>query len=224
LEIQKRESDLAAASFGRGFFILDDYSPLRELTPKVLQSEGTLFAPGRKARLFDELGYYRAEGDNIASPNPPFGAMLSYYLSSDVTSETELVLPGADVTSKTKVVLQVADANGRIVRQLDAPSKSGLHRVAWDLRETAPNQNAQAGRGANAGGAPFSELLPGVAGQEAQAGGRGPAGRGGGRGGRGSMVKPGTYTVTLGKVDGGVLVPIGQPQKVEVVPLESSNR
>jgi hypothetical protein len=38
------------------------------------------------------------------------------------------------------------------------------------------------------------------------------------------MVKAGTYTVTLGKVDGGVLVPIGQPQKVEVVPLEASNR
>jgi hypothetical protein len=74
------------------------------------------------------------------------------------------------------------------------------------------------------GGAPFAELLPGVASQEAQAAGRAPAGRGGGRGGRAGLVKPGTYTVTLGKILGGVLIPIGKPQKVEVVPLEASNR
>ena len=58
--------------------------------------------------------------------------------------------------------------------------------------------------------------------------GRGGAGGGGGFGGRGGrggpMVKPGTYTVTLGKLAAGILAPIGQPQKVEVVPLEASNR
>ena len=181
LEIQKRESDLAAASFGRGFFILDDYSALRQITPQVLLSEGALFAPGRPARVYDEIGYYRAQGDNLGSPNPPFGAMLSYYLRDDV--------PGA--------VLQIADSSGKMVRQLDASSKSGLHRIAWDLRQTAPPTNP--------GGA--------VAGDQ-EAAGRG------GRGGRGgAKVKPGTYTVTLGKLVGGTLAPIGQPQKVEVVPL-----
>ena len=76
LEIQKRESDLAVASFGRGFFILDDYSPLRQLTPQVLQSEGVLFAPGRKARLYSELGYYRAQGDSAL-----FGRSVQPHLS-----------------------------------------------------------------------------------------------------------------------------------------------
>ena len=216
LEIQKRESDLAAASFGRGFFILDDYSALRQLTPRVLTSEGALFAPGRKARVFDELGYYRAQGDNIGSPNPPFGAMLS-----------------ADAP---RVVLQIADATGKMVRQLDASSKSGLHRIAWDLRETAP-QNAPGGRGGNAAppanpaGAGAGDQEPPAGGAAAAAGGRGGrggAGGGGGFGGRGGrggpMVKPGTYTVTLGKLAAGILEPIGQPQKVEVVPLEASNR
>jgi len=204
LEIQKRESDLAAASFGRGFFILDDYSPLRQLTPQVLQSEGTLLAPGRKARVYDEIGYYRAEGDNIASANPPFGAFLSFYLRDDLSAE------GADAPH---VVLQIADANGRMVRQLDVPSKAGLHRTAWDLRES-PVQNVP---GTTAGVA-----LSSAPGGDAPPPARG--GRGGGRGGRGAMVKPGTYTVTLGKLNAGILQPIGQLQKVEVVPLESSNR
>ena len=215
LAIQKRESDLVAASFGRGFFILDDYSALRQLTPEVLESEGALFAPGRKARLFDVLGYYRAGGDNMGSPNPDFGAILSYYLRTDV--------PTGSNADGPRVVLQIEDDNGRLVRELDVSPRAGLHRTAWDLRESAPQtpQTAPVGRAANA--APFSELLPGVAGQESPAPGRGGPGRGG-RGGRGAMVKPGTYTVTLGRLESGVLMPIGDPQKVEVVPLEASNR
>ena len=184
LEIQKRESDLAAASFGRGFFVLDDYSALRQMTPEALSAEGTLFAPGRKARVYEEIGYYRSQGDNLASPNPPFGAILSYYLRQDLRGAAET----------PRVVLQIADASGKMVRQIDASAQAGLHRTNWDLRETPP-------AGAQGGG------------------------RAGGRGGRGGpLVQPGTYTVTLGRLSGGTLTPIGQPQKVEVVPLEASNR
>jgi photosystem II stability/assembly factor-like uncharacterized protein len=216
LAIQKRESDLVAASFGRGFFILDDYSALRQLTPEVLHSDGALFAPGRKARLFDELGYYRATGDNMGSPNPPFGAILSYYLHDDA--------PGVGNADAPRVVLQIEDDNGKLVRQLDAPSTAGLHRAVWDLRESPPQDPPAGPTGAPANAAPFSQLLAGVAGQEAPAPARAGAGRGG-RGGRGGvLVKPGTYTVTLGRLAAGVLMPIGDPQKVEVVPLEASNR
>jgi len=227
LEIQKRESDLAAASFGHGFYILDDYAALRQMTPQVMMSEGALFAPGRKARIFDELRYIEAKGDNIGSPNPPFGAMLSYYLRDDV--------PTAGGADAPRVVLQIADASGKMVRQLDGSSKAGLHRLSWDLREAPP-----AGQGAGRGGNPAATAnVAGAGDQEppaggdpaaaaAAAGGRGGrgAGGGGGRGGRGggTMVKPGTYTVTLGKLAGGTLIPIGQPQKVEVIPLEASNR
>ena len=114
-----------------------------------------------------------------------------------------------------------------MVRELEGSSTFGLHRIAWDLRES-PLPDAPARRAANptppTSTAPFSQLLPGVAGQESEAVGREPAGRGGGRGGRGAMVKPGTYTVTLGKLTSGVFIPMGPPQKVEVVPLEASNR
>lgn len=174
LEIQKRESDLAMASFGRGFFVLDDYAPLRRMDDETLASEAVLFAPGRKARIVEENTLYRAQGDNFAAPNPPVGALLTYYLRENQRD--------------TKIVLTVTDASGKQVRQLDAVGQPGLHRTPWDLRETAP--------------AP-------------------PAGGRGGRGGfgipRGALVKPGTYTVTLGRLVNGVLTPLGKPQAVEVI-------
>jgi hypothetical protein len=141
LEIQKRETDLVAASFGRGFFVLDDYSALRQLTSATLAQPGALFAVGRKARVYDEIGYYRAQGDNASSPNPPMGALLTYYLRDDAAG-------GA------KYVLTVADSAGKQIRQLDADSRAGVHRTPWDLRETPPPAPAApaGGRGGRGGG------------------------------------------------------------------------
>jgi len=202
LEIQKRENDLVAASFGRGFFVLDDYSPLRALTQQALAQEGTLFAVGRKTRAYEELGLYRAQGDNTASPNPPFGALLTYYLREDA--------PGG-----SKIVLTIADVAGKEMRQLDASGKAGLHRTSWDLREPPPAPQAGRGRGAAA--------EPGDENADAVPAGGGRGGRGGGRGGfgrGGPMVKPGPYTVALGRSVNGQVTVLGQPQIVEVVPLE----
>ena len=92
-----------------------------------------------------------------------------------------------------------------MVRQIDGTPKAGLHRTSWDLRETAPAPPPQEqGRGARGSGEDP------------------PAGRGGRAGMRrqGPLVKPGTYTVTLGKIVNGAVSPLGQPQKVEVTPLE----
>ncbi|WP_299297138.1 glycosyl hydrolase [uncultured Erythrobacter sp.] len=158
--IQRREDDLVAASFGRGFFVVDDISPLRTLNEASLDQEAMLF-PGRKAwwyieqhpLAFDEggsqgHGYYRA-------PNPPFGANFTYYLAEDVKSlkdirqerEKPLVKDGADTpfpgfdamtaelqeTAPT-VWLTVRDADGNLVRRIKGPAKKGFHRVNWDLR------------------------------------------------------------------------------------------
>jgi len=230
LEIQRRESDLAAASFGRGFFVLDDFAALRQITPETLASEGALFAVGRKARAYNEIGYLRAQGDNMASPNPPMGALLTYYLRD--------ALAGAAAGPEgPKMVLTVTDADGKLVRQLDASNQAGLHRTPWDLRETPPagpggrGGGGRGGRG-GAGGAAAQPPpdAPGEGGAEAEAGGgaaRGGGGGFGGRGGRGGsgpLVKPGTYKVTLGKLANGTVTPVGQPQTIEVVPLEASNR
>jgi photosystem II stability/assembly factor-like uncharacterized protein len=196
LEIQARETDLVAATFGRGFFVLDDYSALRALTPSVLAQEGTLFAPGRKPRAYEEIGYYRAQGDNLASPNPPMGALLTYYLRED----------------QPKVVLTIADATGKQIRQLDASAKSGLHRTPWDLREAPSPQQRPTQPALEPGDTEAAPAQP-----TAGRGGRG----GGGRGGvarSGPLVKPGRYTVTLAKSVNGALTPLGQAQLVEVIP------
>ena len=135
------------------------------------------------------------QGDNLASPNPPMGALRTYYLRN--------ALPNA------RPVLTITDSEGKLVRRLDASNSAGLHRTPWDLRETAPP--APTGRRGRAGrGLPGGEAAPA---------------RGGGRGGRlGALVQPGTYKVALGKLVDGVVVPIGQPTTVEVGPLEPSNR
>jgi len=205
LEIQKRETDLVAASFGRGFFVLDDYAALRSLNSDVMAQEGALFAVGRKARAYDEIGYYRAQGDNVASPNPPAGALLTYYLRED----------------EPKVLLTITDSTGKQVRQLDASTKAGLHRTPWDLRETPPPQQG-GGRATPPPPAEGAEAEAAPAQPAAGRGGRGGGGGGGGRGGfarSGPLVKPGAYTVTLGKFVNGAVTPLGQPQVVEVVTL-----
>ena len=161
--IQRRENDLVAASFGRGFFIVDDISPLRDLSEDSLSEEAMLF-PGRKALWYIEQhplafseggsqghGYYRA-------PNPPFGANFTYYLAEDIPSladtrieaEKELIEDGRDTpfpgfdTMTTEleetapaIWLTVRDSDGNLVRRLKGSTKKGFHRVNWDLRYPA---------------------------------------------------------------------------------------
>jgi len=136
IEIQRRENDLVAATFGRGFYILDDYTPLRFMTPETLTSDGLIF-PVRKTYMYGELGYVRAAFGNETTPNPPYGSLITYYLRGD----------------SEKAVLTVTDASGKTIRTLDAPGAAGIHRVAWDLREqprppeTNPDEGPPAERG-----------------------------------------------------------------------------
>ncbi len=85
LEIQARENDLVAASFGRGFFILDDFTPLRHLSADTLDVEGTVF-PVKDPWMYVEAnplggGEKAQRGDAFfTAPNPPFGAVVTYHL------------------------------------------------------------------------------------------------------------------------------------------------
>jgi len=96
LVIQKRENDLVAASFGRSFFVLDDYSFLREINEDKLGEESGLFQI-RDAYLYHErpvLGY-REKGARGAShytaPNPSFGAVFTYYLKDGLKTQKEIL-------------------------------------------------------------------------------------------------------------------------------------
>ncbi len=122
LAIQRRKNDLVAATFGRGFYVLDDYTALRYLTRKTFAQEASLFRPNA-ASVYNELGYVVAAFGNFTTPNPPVGVTLSYYLRDGLTQK-----------DNHKIVLAITDVKGKPVRQINGPTTPGLHRVQWDLR------------------------------------------------------------------------------------------
>ncbi|HUX07910.1 MAG TPA: glycosyl hydrolase [Acidobacteriota bacterium] len=209
LEIQKRENDLACATFGRGYFILDDYTPLRQISEDALAQESILF-PVKKAWVYSEAGPLgwgekASQGDAyFTAPNPPFGAVFTYYLSDGYKTlrqqrkeaEAKLQKEGKpvfypsweDIKTEDRedaptIVLTVKDEAGNVVRRIEGPANQGLHRVAWNLRypSTYPTRAP--------GGPGFF--------------GPGPSG---------PLAVPGTYSVSMSLYHNGVLTPMGEPQ------------
>ena len=135
ITIQRRETDLVVATFGRGAFILDDYTALRDISAASLAEEAHLY-PLRDAYQFDTLGQVEASWGDPTTPNPPYGALFTYSVGQ---------LPSGD----TRLVLTITDDAGKQVRRLDLPKDPGVHRIAWDLRgEAPPAQSGARGRGA----------------------------------------------------------------------------
>ncbi|MDW7759197.1 MAG: glycosyl hydrolase [Acidobacteriota bacterium] len=163
LAVQKRESDLVLGTFGRGFYILDDYSALRDVKPGVLARDGHLF-PVKEAWMFVEkqpLGSLGSrekgfQGENyFTAPNPPVAAVFTYHLKDVPKSlrdqrkdeEAGLVRAGkpvpypsserlrAEQAQEPAVLLfTIADEDGTVVRILREPARKGINRAAWDLR------------------------------------------------------------------------------------------
>jgi photosystem II stability/assembly factor-like uncharacterized protein len=216
MEIQRRESDVVMATFGRGFWILDDYSALREVSAQTMGEEVRLF-PMRHAYQFQPWGVAQdgstglaTIGGNYTTPNPPYGATITYSVRENLPADTQLVA-------------NVMDNGGAQVRRLVLNRNAGLHRVMWDLRRDA----AGGGGGGRGGGG-------GAGGRGGGAGGAGAAGvpappaappQGFGRGGgnQGPPADPGRYRVVIGKLVGETFTPIGQPQFVQVVELPKQN-
>jgi photosystem II stability/assembly factor-like uncharacterized protein len=158
MTIQKRENDLVVATFGRGFYVLDDYSPLRELAAQALAEETHLY-PLRDAYIFNQTGMAPAGtagigpmSGNWTAPNPPYGAVFTYSVNANIPADE-------------KLVLTIADDTGKQVRRLDLDKASGLRRIAWNLRGEAPppNPNAPAQFGGGFGGGRGGNLGPVVA-------------------------------------------------------------
>jgi len=211
IEIQERENDLIGASFGRGFFVLDDYSPLRQITEDALGREAILFPVKPTLRYIplrpiDSIGK-GCLGDNFyTAPNPPFGSVFTYYLKETLKTGAAarrdeeknldkagkpVPFPGWDKLrkeegeDKPEIILTVTDEAGQVVRRVSGPFTQGLHRIAWDLRYPAvdPTRLEEASR-ESWEGAP-----------------------------RGPLVVPGTFTIALAKHVRGVTTPLGEPQK-----------
>jgi photosystem II stability/assembly factor-like uncharacterized protein len=187
MAVQRRESDLVLGTFGRGFYVLDDYSPLREMSPEVLAEEVRLF-PLRHAYLFNMTGQAPAGSAGIGSlsgnfttPNPPSGAVFTYHVNRAAEEGEDLVL-------------LVKDGSGNLVREMGLNSLSGLHRAEWNLRADPPEADtAQAG-----GPQPERGGLPGRARQ-------------------GALVEPGRYVASMAWKRGGELVEVGPSRSFHVV-------
>jgi photosystem II stability/assembly factor-like uncharacterized protein len=212
LVIQERENDLVCASFGRGIYVLDDYTPLRAITEETLAEPALLFGPrqtwwyqqqrvlGGEPRGSMGTAYYTA-------PNPPFGAVFTYYLAESLQTaeqkrqeeEKKLAEDGADtpypgwdalaaerLEDAPAVLMTVRDSGGDVVRTVSGPVDKGIHRVAWDLRY--PSYEAERD------GQPDTQAS-------------------------GVLAPPGTYTVELAQRVDGVTTALAGPENFEVVPL-----
>ena len=221
IEIQKRENDLAVASFGRGFFVLDDYTPLRELAARsdeILAQAGHLFAV-KTAEMFIPWGPMgggekASQGASLfTAPNPDFGATFTYFVRERLrTREAERKRREADAAKEGEdtpypsweelreedreegpaVFLTVRDAEGNVVQRINGSTSSGLHRATWNFR------------------------YPGYT--PVTAGGGGGGGFGGG-GGLGPLALPGSYTVSLSRRVDGEVTELASVTPFEVRPL-----
>ncbi len=235
IAIQPEANDLVVATFGRGLFVLDDYSALRELAPERLRAEATLF-PVKPALLYTQGSPLGGGGvsfqgaSHYIAPNPPVGATFTYHLRTALRTqraarqarETALNRSGADVPfpgwealkaeqdeEAPSVEVEISDAAGNIISRFDGPGAAGTNRVTWNMRwpsVTPVAGAAAAGGGGGAGG-----------------GGAGGGGPGGGtQGGNGPYVVPGSYRVQLFKRVLGVRSAITQPAPFEVTLLPNS--
>ena len=143
-DLMVKGDDLAIATHGRGFWILDDITPLRQIGNNTPTADVRLYTPQKALRLYypDDVDSRRPVGQN-----PPAGALIDYYLKSAATGE--LTVDILDSTGKTVRHLSSTHSDkqvqppewpDRIVRVDTIPAKAGMNRLVWDLRASDPAQ------------------------------------------------------------------------------------
>ena len=174
------EDDLIVATHGRGFWVLDNITPLRQITSDVTKADAYLFRPANAINMppGSEYGTPQPRDEPLAE-NPPYGAMIDYYLRSAASGP---------------VTLEILDAGGESIRRyssedrppavdpdtLNVPafwrrtphplsSAAGMHRWVWDLRPTPTGGSGTRGNRSEA------TVLPGVYTVKLTVGGKGSA-------------------------------------------------
>ena len=119
LYVQEHFNDLVVGTYGRGFWILDDLSPLQQLTESVRGTEAHLFAPRATYRFHNRTSAMTMPNDPSAGENPTYGTPINYWLGSE---------PSGSVT------IRIENSSGETIRTLSGTSKVGINRIHWDLR------------------------------------------------------------------------------------------
>lgn len=222
MAIQERENDLILGTFGRGFYILDDYSSLRSIENSLKESESSIFSV-RDALMWEKsmplgLPGKAFQGDNFYSAtNLDPVAMITYYHNKDFQSlkskrqklEKKLIENNKDVSYptyddldketnefKSKLVFIIKNSEGLVVKKVFRTPKKGVQRFEWDLRyeEKSPISFANTS---------FYNPFAGIS--------------------EGTLVNPGTYTVEMDLFDGISSINISKPISFSVISLESSS-
>jgi photosystem II stability/assembly factor-like uncharacterized protein len=135
LTVEPRFHDLVVATYGRGFYILDDVTPLETWSEAIHDSSEHLFAPvpAYRFRAVSQPAY--APTGTAEGKNGPDGALLSYWLKKAVPKPK----PAADDADEAKekpplVQIRIFDTTGAKVRSLRGTNEAGMNRVVWDLR------------------------------------------------------------------------------------------
>lgn len=179
--VHPRDNDLILGTHGRAIWIFDDATPLQQLAMAEEGAEPHLFDVRPALRFPTRFTRYGLGDKEHRAPNPPSGALITYYLPADLGQEarhgdsTEAPIKATEEDDADPPLrLEILDGEGTVLRTMkDLETSKGLHRLAWDLAMDPPRPRRE--------GAPeTSEFDPGP---------------------RGPMVLPGTYTVRL-TVDG----------------------
>ena len=160
MEIQPRENDLVVATFGRGYYVLDDYSPLRTLKQSDL-NKTAFISPVKTAWMFIESTPLGVRGKGFQgesywnAPNPVPGSVFTYYQKDDIKTRKEKrqeaekakikigdppyypamdSLRAEDLEPAPYLQFTITDNTGNVVRRLNAPAKKGMNRITWDFR------------------------------------------------------------------------------------------
>lgn len=150
--VHPRENDLILATHGRSLWILDDATALQQLNVETLARDAHLFDIRPALRFTTRFTRYGIGDKLFAGSNPPYGAIVTYYLKEKQDE-------------KATLKLQVFDAVGKLVREIKAPPRQpGLNRVAWDLRyePPAPRRDAVEAENPFTGGPRGPQVLPGI--------------------------------------------------------------
>jgi len=215
LNIQKRENDLVVGTFGRGIYILDNYTPLRLLKPEMLRQDAAVF-PVKDALMYIQSQPLGGRGKSFqgesfyTADNPPFGVTVTWYLKEALKTRKEKRQEAERDAERKKapvgwpsaaeqraeeeedapaIIVTITDSNNRVVRRLTGPVAAGMQRITWDLRDPA----------ANLGGPPPPDADPDS---------EPPSG---------PLVMPGTYKALVAKRVDGVQTPLGPPQEFQIV-------
>ena len=124
--VHPRDNDLILATHGRSIWIFDDATAIQEMTPQVLSSNAHLFAVRPALRYASKFTRYGVGDKLFTGPNPPTGALITYYLKEKLDE-------------KASIKLEIFDRDGKLVQNIERPSREkGLNRVAWNLRLGGP--------------------------------------------------------------------------------------